>query len=160
MVLFFENPMYPTSYLAKYNLTSLDIDEGVLNVTSTVQQPMWMYSLSSECHRCPYTKMFEVSGGHTKNVVIETTFQNLWKIYETDRGHLVDEGDKLVASRAILFFVYSSDVLFIHLFSTQYCEIRPVVDQFGIYNLVIDEDQSCVFTVEKEGVNILTRKNL
>lgn len=89
----FENPSYDWNVLKNYDLQKLNNDEAILNVTSLTNHPIWMYSLVSECHKCPFTLMREIKENSSEYFVIDTVYDQIWKFYDSDRGDYLDAGD-------------------------------------------------------------------
>lgn len=43
--------------------SELGVDEAFLNITSTVQEDLWLYALSEDCERCPYQRHSKINLG-------------------------------------------------------------------------------------------------
>lgn len=103
----FETPNYDWEILKKYKIQKLNIDEAILNITSTDHQ-IWMYSLISECYKCPFTRVKQINTNSWETLIIQTDYDKTWKFYDSDYGKYVD-ADDMLSEIEVYFFIYNFD---------------------------------------------------
>ncbi|XP_059617593.1 heparan-alpha-glucosaminide N-acetyltransferase-like [Phlebotomus argentipes] len=113
------------------DLQRLSIDEAFVNVSSRLQTPVWMYSLSDECHRCPYSRVQEIRRQHVLRV--STKYGVNWRFFDKDVGPYTLEAS--TEARVV-------------------CDLRPDMGEFGVYDVLIDDTEKCAVTTALEPVNI------
>ncbi|XP_031628030.1 heparan-alpha-glucosaminide N-acetyltransferase [Contarinia nasturtii] len=107
----------------------LKVDQALLNVSSTLDDNLWLYQLSSECVACPYKKLKRIPARSYIVERINTATQLKWSLYKSNIGPYAFEN------------------------TTAHCVISPDnLGQFGIYNLTID-DKGCSFNTHQTPVN-------
>ncbi|XP_058804497.1 heparan-alpha-glucosaminide N-acetyltransferase-like [Phymastichus coffea] len=111
----------------------LNLDEACVTVNNEVNNPnLWLYTLSSDCALCPYTRIAEITPVRALNITINTAREQLWRIIETD-------GSEKYISAAQEEGVY--------------CQLKPNVEQYGIYELVVDQNSTCNLVNYREPIN-------
>uniref|UniRef100_A0A1B0CSM6 Putative heparan-alpha-glucosaminide n-acetyltransferase-like protein n=1 Tax=Lutzomyia longipalpis TaxID=7200 RepID=A0A1B0CSM6_LUTLO len=113
------------------DLRRLGVDEAYLNVTSHFPTSLWLYSLSDECHRCPYSRIQEIRRSHVLRT--STKFPTSWRFYDRDVGPYALQA----AQEARIV-----------------CDVRPEMGEFGVYDVLIDNAGKCDVTTALEPVNI------
>lgn len=111
-------------------MQKLSVDQAYLRAISTTNEDSWVYSLSEECYKCPYSKLLSISPHkriHTKIGVARSVF---FKVFDQDMGDYAFENQ------------------------TAICEIAPNLGEFGVYNLTVTDNKTCTFTTDKEPVDI------
>lgn len=68
------------------NLWNLKVDHAYLNVTNKIQHKVFLYFLSEECEKCPFSKMQGILHGKDNILKIDTFKSMDLKIYTTDVG--------------------------------------------------------------------------
>lgn len=118
------------------NLSDLKVDEAYVNVTSHIDRPLWLYTLSEECYKCPYSRLTVLPPNQERVLTIGTKHQVSWRLF-------------LDGSEEIIPVQNRSPVI---------CDLEPSVGQFGVYDLLLSETTSgdvlCVMTTAMEPVNI------
>lgn len=112
-------------YFRSLRLWDLKLDEAYLNFTSS--KDLFLYGLSAECDRCPFTKLAKITSN--ESVFIVNTAERLeFKIFAQNKGKYV--------------FDNSTDFL---------CHERPNLGEFGVYDVEIG-DKGCQFQTALEPV--------
>lgn len=118
------------------NLSNLKVDEAYLNVTSFIYSPLWLYTLSDECYKCPYSRLTSIPPHQGRHLTIDTKHRASWRL-------LLD------GSRDFIPRQNRSSVI---------CELEPSVGEFGVYDLIITGTESgdvlCSMTTVKDPVSI------
>jgi heparan-alpha-glucosaminide N-acetyltransferase len=110
------------------NLRNLKADRAFLNVTNQVGRPIFLYSLSEECEKCPFSRLENIT--HAKKVLkIDTSVPLELKVFYEDAGKYVFDN------------------------KTADCYYSTNMGQFGVYDLIV-KPSDCQFVVAKEPVNI------
>ncbi|XP_065206822.1 heparan-alpha-glucosaminide N-acetyltransferase-like [Planococcus citri] len=128
MMNFFENNNFVSPN--GVNLNDLNVDEAYFNLTSFFNSRIGVYSLSSDCKRCPFT--YVTSLNKSKIVSVSTKHHMKWRFYnETQSSALKQILDK----------------------ESLICELNESIEEYGIYDIAITKD-SCKFSTQREPVNI------
>ncbi|XP_055680422.1 heparan-alpha-glucosaminide N-acetyltransferase-like [Lutzomyia longipalpis] len=114
------------------DLTQLNVDQALVNITSYFPVPLWAYTASAECHRCYFTRNQEIHRNGELLLEVDTKFHLLWRFYKRNLGRYTD-------STNISDFI---------------CEVQPDVGEFGVYDIVIDSTGNCNVHTAHEPVNI------
>uniref|UniRef100_A0A182M7N1 Heparan-alpha-glucosaminide N-acetyltransferase catalytic domain-containing protein n=1 Tax=Anopheles culicifacies TaxID=139723 RepID=A0A182M7N1_9DIPT len=125
---------YTERFFRGLDLWSLAVDEAFLNVThSAGTNDYYLYTLSEECDKCPFTKLQRIPAGK-KNTVLKVDVSRRIGLRILDR----DVGK------------YSFDN------DTVLCQFRNAqLGEFGVYDLnIAANDDSCTLAKAKEPVNI------
>lgn len=112
------------------DLTALKVDEAYLRIKSSVDRSLWLYSLSEECYKCPYTKLKEIQPNKRTHIKLDTTFELSLKVFSEDNGKYAFDNE------------------------TALCAFTPEIGEFGVYNLTISSNETCNFVTDKDPVNI------
>lgn len=116
--------------------SDLGVDEAYLNVTNLADVPLWLYSLSDDCVRCPFVKQTIIRP--EKNILKLSTKHGL-KFRITSDGGAEDIAVNNITARVCSDF-------------------NADMGEFGVYNLLLeplpDDYMRCRFKTEKEPVNI------
>lgn len=110
----------------------MKIDEAYLNITTTLDE-VYVYSLSSDCYKCPFTKLVTVTNTVPESGVLKvnTAESHQLKVFTTNKGKYV--------------FDNATDFL---------CHQSPhQLGEFGVYDLAITED-GCELVTALDPVNI------
>lgn len=110
----------------------LDVDQSFYNVTSKFGVPLYLYTLSADCVKCPFTKLRKVT--RNSSFVINTASEYSFRVFEDDQG------------------TYSNA-------STYLCEVNRTRAEFGAYQMIIHANGSCDVETIVEPVNIYFRKH-
>ncbi|GAB0094364.1 Heparan-alpha-glucosaminide N-acetyltransferase [Sergentomyia squamirostris] len=114
------------------DLTQLNVDQALVNITSYFPVPLWSYTVSEECHRCHFTRNQEIHRHGELLLEVDTKFHLLWRFYKKNMGrHTIDNN--------------ASDFI---------CQVSPDVGEFGVYDIVIDPTGNCNVYTAHEPVNI------
>lgn len=72
------------------NLSTNDlrVDEAFLNLTSSASQRLFIYSLSDDCVRCPWSRWRELVPGRSTIVRISSQLGVRWRFLQQDEGPL------------------------------------------------------------------------
>lgn len=72
------------------NLSTNDlrVDEAFVNLTSSASKRLFLYSLSDDCVRCPWTKWREMASGRSAIAKISTKLGFSWRVFQQDVGPL------------------------------------------------------------------------
>ena len=75
------------------DLRSLRIDQCFLNITSSLTNQVYLYYLSDDCHKCPFTKLEAIAPNYEENVIkIDTSRKFQLKVFQDDLGrYALDE---------------------------------------------------------------------
>lgn len=66
----------------------LRVDEAFLNISSTAAKRLFLYSVSDDCVRCPWTRWREMAPGRSAIAKISTKLGVSWRLFEQDVGPL------------------------------------------------------------------------
>ncbi|EDS25684.1 conserved hypothetical protein [Culex quinquefasciatus] len=129
---------YTERYFRGLDLWSLGVDEAFINATVRGSQNYYLYSLSDECERCPYTRVQEIKGGANPPVV-----NNVFKLGIARKLSLK------VLDRNVGKYAFDNES-FVCQFSDQN------LGEFGVYDIGIEEGNrvACTLETAKEPVNI------
>lgn len=120
------------------DLRRLGVDEAYINISSTLSDPIWMYSLSEECYKCPYSRVQKISPRRDNVIKVSTKFNVNWKFFDQDVGPYTLEASR--EAQAV-------------------CEIRqPDLGEFGVYDVHILGTGNCAINTALQPVNIYLRK--
>ncbi|XKL69226.1 hypothetical protein PGB90_006995 [Kerria lacca] len=114
-----------------FNLSKLNVDEALLNITSTFYNSVEVYFLSSDCAECPYSYVCGVNKNNSQIIRSSTKHHNFWRIYNSTNSTY-----KSVTNKESLV-----------------CEINTNIGEFGIYDFVINE-KKCDVRIRKNPENI------
>lgn len=115
------------------SLYGLDVDQSHYNVSSRYGEPVYLYSLSSECVKCPFTRLQQINT-HA-SLTIKSAVDYSFRVFDQDQG------------------IYSNAT------SDNYlCELNRTSGEFGAYHLLIHADGRCAVDTVYEPVNIYFRK--
>lgn len=119
-------------FFENLRLWDLGLDEAYLRIKSN-GTPSWIYELSSDCDRCPWTKLAHVmkDDGNATILKVNTADKYAFKIFKSDQGK----------------YVYDNETSFI-------CVEKPDMGEFGVYDLTINEGETCEWKTSLEPVNI------
>lgn len=113
-------------YFRSLRLWDLKIDECYLNITSNTD--IFVYGLSDECDRCPYTKMANITPENGV-IKINTAERLAFKFFTKNKGKYVFDNNV-------------TDLL---------CNEKPSLGEFGVYDI---DTKSCQFKTALEPVNV------
>ncbi|GAB0094362.1 hypothetical protein DMENIID0001_096520 [Sergentomyia squamirostris] len=119
------------------DLRRLSVDQAYLNISSHFPSSLWLYTLSDECYRCPYSRVQEIKRRRENVLKIDTKFGLSWRIYDQDVGPYTLESAQ------------NSQIL---------CDLRPDVGEFGVYDVTISDAGKCSLNTALHPVNIYLRK--
>ena len=69
------------------DLESLRIDQCFLNITSQLTNQVYLYFLSDDCNKCPFTKLHEIVPNFEENVIkVDTSRKFQLKVFQNDLG--------------------------------------------------------------------------
>ncbi|XP_059617589.1 heparan-alpha-glucosaminide N-acetyltransferase-like [Phlebotomus argentipes] len=114
------------------DLTQLNVDQALVNITSKFPVPLWSYTASAECHRCHFARNQEIFRNDELLLEVDTKFHLLWRFYKRNLGRYTDSTN-------------ASDFI---------CQVSPDVGEFGVYDIVIDSAGNCNVHTAHEPVNI------
>lgn len=112
----------------------LDVDQSHYNVTSRYGEPVYLYTLSADCVKCPYTRLTTIGSTH-KTFKINSASDYSFRFFDQDQG---------------LYANSSANLL---------CELARPSGEFGAYHLVVHASGDCTVDTAIEPVNIYFRKN-
>ncbi|XP_053689802.1 heparan-alpha-glucosaminide N-acetyltransferase [Sabethes cyaneus] len=125
---------YTERYFRGLDLWSLSVDQAFVNASIEGLKNYYLYSLSEECEKCPYTRLHEIKS-------------------ETDSGNIL----KLDVSRRLNFKVFERN-LGKYAFDNEsfVCQLSGDLGEFGVYDLRVEDGSttSCTIETAKEPVNI------
>lgn len=124
-------------YFREAQISSLSVDEAFLNVTSHQNRPIWLYSLSAECYRCPFIRIREIQKHSHQLLKVDTAFDFKYRIYDSDVGNYAFENA-----------------------TGQICEVAGDFGEFGVYDLEVDSGGNCDLNIANHPVNIFLREFL
>ncbi|XP_055915706.1 heparan-alpha-glucosaminide N-acetyltransferase [Eupeodes corollae] len=111
----------------------LKVDEAYfsINSSSTIERN-FIYTLSSECYECPYTKVKVISPNQTNEIFkLNVAHPLSFKIFDNDVGKYAPNNASAMCNLQNLDF-----------------------NEFGVYNFSIYPNNSCVVLTDKAGVNV------
>lgn len=114
------------------NMRSLWVDRAYVNLTNTRDFAHFFYTLAWNCARCPFRKIREIPANNNTIYVINAARNAQMRVYDQDLGDFV-----MPENRTGLLW-----------------EEEPDIGQFGVYDIIIDEDGSTRFEVALEPVPI------
>ncbi|XP_048512390.1 heparan-alpha-glucosaminide N-acetyltransferase [Athalia rosae] len=113
------------NWMCDYN--DLIYDEACVNIKKNSQLPSaWLYSLSSDCDACPFTRIGPITNSPNQSIKFQTDASLTWRIRSSG-------DEEYISARN------SSDVL---------CEVEPNLHQFGAYELDIGNETCDVRTLK------------
>lgn len=116
------------------SIYDLSVDQSYYNVTSRYLQPIFLYSLSADCVKCPYTRLQRIK--HNAAFTVNSASDYSFRLFEDDQG------------------VYSN------VSSTDYlCHLNRTSGEFGAYNILVNDHGRCSVETIYEPVNIYFRKD-
>lgn len=118
------------------SLYDLDVDQSFYNVTSKYGEPLYIYSLLSECVKCPYAKLRTVEKTHG-GFAINSAHDYSLRIFDVDQGQYTN-----VSTGGFL------------------CEFNQTSAEFGVYDLLVHTTGRCTIKTIYEPVNIIFREFL
>jgi heparan-alpha-glucosaminide N-acetyltransferase len=121
------------SYFRRLNLKSLWVDEAFLNVSNGMHLPMYLYTLSPDCVKCPFQKFHDISASNDTVIKMKVARTPQMRLYYKDHGKYVFSNE-------------SSDGI--------YARLEPKMGQFGVYDWIINDRAENRFEVAKEPVPI------
>lgn len=69
------------------DIGNLKIDQCFINITSQLSEKVFLYVLSDDCDRCPYTKLQKISSNLKENVIkMDTSSKFQLKVFSEDLG--------------------------------------------------------------------------
>ncbi|KAG4068888.1 hypothetical protein HA402_005036 [Bradysia odoriphaga] len=112
------------------NLDKLSVDQAFLNISSHLSHRLWMYSLSEDCVRCPFTRSRDIAPHSHAMLKFDAARQVAWKFFDKDLGP----------------YAFNN--------VTSFCTINPSdIGMFGVYNIDIT-DENCNYEVALQPVNV------
>ncbi|XP_075216758.1 heparan-alpha-glucosaminide N-acetyltransferase [Lycorma delicatula] len=118
-----ENP--GTKTYKNLDLSSLDVDEAYLNITNIENTTLYLYSLSEQCYKCPFSLVTQINEENIQKV--DTQYNVTWRLYR--------RSDQIIP-------VNDTRLL--------YCEIVPEnFGEFGIYDWIIEDGKCNLFTMKQ-----------
>lgn len=114
---------------SKFNL---DVDQSHYNVSSRYGAPLYLYTLSSVCVKCPFTKLHQIKT--QSSFAINSASDYSFRLFEEDQG---------TYSNATSGFL---------------CELNRPSGEFGAYHMIIHASGLCDVETVYEPVNIHLRK--
>uniref|UniRef100_A0A182PU71 Heparan-alpha-glucosaminide N-acetyltransferase catalytic domain-containing protein n=1 Tax=Anopheles epiroticus TaxID=199890 RepID=A0A182PU71_9DIPT len=127
---------YTDHFFRGLDLWSLAVDEAFLNVshaTGSSGNDYYLYTLSEECDKCPYTKLQRISGEKRHTVVkVDAARRIGLRLLERDVGKYSFDND------------------------TALCQFNDAqLGEFGVYDLIIQADgNGCTLETAKQPVNV------
>ncbi|XP_055612390.1 heparan-alpha-glucosaminide N-acetyltransferase [Uranotaenia lowii] len=126
---------YTERFFRGLDLWSLGVDEAFINGTVRGLKNYFLYSLSDECDKCPYSKLHELkpSNGSDDNVFkLDISRRLHFKVFDRNHGKYAFDNESSV------------------------CEFDENLGEFGVYDLTLYEGNtfSCALETAKEPVNI------
>lgn len=64
-------------------LSDLEVDEAFINITSTAQKALWLYTLSEDCENCPYQRHSTLNPGEN---ILKLSTKRGWKFRVLNNG--------------------------------------------------------------------------
>lgn len=110
---------------------NLGVDQTYYNVSSRYGAPLYLYTLSSECVKCPFTKLHQIKT--QSSFAINSASDYTFRLFAEDQG------------------TYSNATDFV-------CELNRTSGEFGAYHMVIHASGQCDVDTIYEPVNIYFRK--
>lgn len=120
-------------YFRDLNLWSLWIDRAYFNVINRREKDYFLYSLASNCVRCPFRHLRNITAVDNATLVVNTARSMEMKLFDKHHGSHV-------------FPNQSKDGLV--------WEDTPEMGQFGVYDLILDPSGTNQFEVALEPVPI------
>lgn len=115
-------------YFRSLRLWDLKLDEAYLNFTLPLtSNEIYLYGLSAECDRCPFTKISKITS-NTSVITVDTAERLELKIFAQNKGKYV--------------FDNATDYI---------CHKNPNLGEFGVYD--VDMTHGCEFREALEPVN-------
>lgn len=122
-------------YFRSLRLWDLKLDEAYVNFTlPSIFKEIFLYGLSAECDRCPFTKLGKITTNESV-VTVDTSERLEFKVFAQNKGKYV--------------FDNSTDFL---------CHEKPNLGEFGVYDVEIE--QGCQFQPALDPVNPILCKYL
>ncbi|XP_011501463.1 PREDICTED: heparan-alpha-glucosaminide N-acetyltransferase-like [Ceratosolen solmsi marchali] len=110
----------------------LNFDEACVILKSNINLPnLWLYTLSSDCIKCPYSRAAMIES-EIISMKVKSARSQYWRIIETDKHEeYIPAWDE----------------------NGLYCQLSPNIGEFGIYELTVDYNNSYSFVANKQPVN-------
>ncbi|XP_029728719.2 heparan-alpha-glucosaminide N-acetyltransferase [Aedes albopictus] len=125
---------YTERYFRGLDLWSLGVDEAFVNATVGGLRGYYLYSLSDECDKCPYTKIREIKPKNDDDNVFKVDVSRKlgFKIFDRDVGKYAFDNESFV------------------------CQFDANLGEFGVYDLTVDDTiaRHCSLETAKTPVNI------
>ncbi|KAG8228018.1 hypothetical protein J437_LFUL003653 [Ladona fulva] len=124
-----------------HDLSKLDVDQARLKLTSNVDRILYLYSLSEDCYKCPYTSLSSIPANSYKYITVDTKHDIEFQIYGSNsHSNSLDENNSILcdlktigsASRMGEFGVYELNVNGSYPDSLS-CSIQTLVEPVNIY---------------------------
>uniref|UniRef100_A0A336MDB8 CSON013372 protein n=1 Tax=Culicoides sonorensis TaxID=179676 RepID=A0A336MDB8_CULSO len=115
-------------YFRSLRLWDLKIDEAYLNFTvpSSSDKDFYLYGVSAECDRCPFTRITKINSKQSV-ITVDTAERLEFKVFESNKGK----------------YVFDNVTDFI-------CHSKPNLGEFGVYDIKLPD---CEFKTALEPVN-------
>lgn len=114
------------------DLFGLDVDQSYYNVTSSYPDPVYLYTLDSECVKCPFSRLHRIN--ERLEFKISSANPYSFRIFNEDQGQYSNATDGYL------------------------CQINGTAGEFGAFNLLIRPDGQCSVDTIYDSVNIYFRK--
>ncbi|XP_034244775.1 heparan-alpha-glucosaminide N-acetyltransferase [Thrips palmi] len=115
------------------DMTALRMDQAYVRVHNVEEEdPLWLYSLSEDCHECPYRRTADVSGEGPHILKVNTARGATWRLYTNGENDTVAREDTRWAS----------------------CEVPARLGEFGVYDLHVN-GTDCMLHTDREPANVL-----
>lgn len=114
------------------DLHRLSVDQAYFNISNGMNQPLFLYTLSEECIKCPFRKIKEISKHKDTILKLDTARSLEMRLYTKDYGDYV-------------FPNITSNGL--------YWSAQPEMGEFGVYDLVIMETKANRLMTAKDPVS-------
>ena len=120
-------------YFRDLYLRNLWVDQAYLNVSNGRDSSYYLYSLASNCVRCPFRKMRDIDPNNDSVIVVNTARSLQMRLFSKNHGQYV-------------FPNQSEDGLL--------WNDEPKMGQFGVYDLILDASGTNRFEVALDPVPI------
>lgn len=116
------------------DLTALDVDQAFFNITNHLNESFYLYSLSSDCIKCPFRKIKEIHKNNETIVKLDVARNFELRLFKQDHGKFVNP-DVNKASDGL------------------YWSSQTDLGEFGVYDLILTQSGANKFIVAKEPVD-------
>lgn len=116
------------------DIFDLEVDQSYWNCTSRYPDPVYIYTLDSECIKCPFSRLHRIN--ERWEFKISSANDYAFRIFNEDQGPYSNAADGYL------------------------CELNNTAGEFGAFNLLIRSDGQCSVDTIYESVNIYFRKCL